>query len=189
MWNIYIESYDLTRTSCIFLFSTWKSSQNRKKCVCDVCQLSMDLPCAQTPMCLGLVRLHTHVVIIYAPCPMFSGCVGPLLWSTYKYISVQETAARNMGSLLIRIFSIVENTMPFPPNLPLSRGSLLPFWRTGDCSVRVCVCVCISDRSFAGTKISLRCPCATTNQRENPSSLRWASSVAKTVGYHLVSFF
>lgn len=143
MWNIYRESYDLTRTSCIFLFFHLEIFPEQKKCVCDVCQLSMDLPSAQTPMCLGLVRVHTHVVIIYAPCLMFSGCVGPLLWSTYKYISVQEPAARNMGSLLIHIFSIVENIMPFPPNLPLSGGSLLPFWKQ-ETALCMCVFACVS---------------------------------------------
>lgn len=147
-----------------------------------MCQLSVDLLMAHTqiPMCSGLVRLHTHIVTTYALCLMGSGCAGPLLWPTFKSISVQETAVRNMGSLLIHIFFCCgeHNAISFKSSI--TKGNLLPLWRTGDCSVCIHPCVFISDCFFSGTEVSLPCLCTIT-QCKNPSSLRSASSVVKTV--------
>jgi len=49
---------------------------------------------------------------------MASACAGPLQGSTFKCTPVLKGAARNLGSLLTRIFLIVENVRPFPSNLP-----------------------------------------------------------------------
>lgn len=118
---------------------------------------------------------------------MGSGCAWPLLWRTFKFISVQETAARTMGSLLIHFFSYAgkHNAISFKSSI--TRGSLLPLWRTGDCSVCTCTCVCISDCSFSGIEAPLPCLCTPT-QCKNLSSLRSASSVIKMVSNPLIFF-
>lgn len=150
-----------------------------------MCQLSMDLPMAHMviSMCSGLVGLPTHAVITYALCLMGSGCASPLLWLTFKSISAQETAARTMASLLMGSLFFLSyggkhDAISFKSSI--TSRSLLPLWRTGDCSVCTCAHLCISDCSFSGIEVPLPHLCTPT-QCKNPSSLRSASSVIKMV--------
>lgn len=109
-----------------------------------------------------------------------SGCAGPLLWPTFKSISVQETAPRRMGSSLMHIFfSMVENIMQFPSNLPFPEEVC---FLSEEQETTLCALFLL--RYWGISAMSVH-----TTQCKNPFSLTSASTVVKMVWSHLVLFF